>query len=223
MPPNGILYEQRQTGFRSWLVEPSSQWDFDWCCRIIRDHRLANPRFGFTTDMGLIADELDRVNAARVAAIPGAQDYVIAVTDAGAANPHQAPLNLPAKLQHVAAGLSKMVTGGKGLLEWEKSGEPPVPAEQAEARAQVCAVCPKNSKDDLTRWFTVPASEFIKRQIERANNLKLATSKDAELGTCEACLCVLIPKVHTPLKFIHMSEAVKAELDPACWILSELK
>jgi hypothetical protein len=96
----------------------------------------------------------------------------------------------------------------------------------AERRASVCVNCPKNEPGDLTRFFTVPASEAIRKQLERAHLLKLHTQSDSQINVCGACLCPLRLKVWFPISFIlkHMTDDVKAELQPEsprCWILDE--
>ena len=54
--------------------------------------------------------------------------------------------------------------------------------------------------------------------------LSLATAVDDQLGSCTACICPLKLKVHCPADYIqaHLKPAVKAQLDPRCWMLSEL-
>jgi len=72
-------------------------------------------------------------------------------------------------------------------------------------------------------FFTKPASEFIRRQIEERHNLKLETSKDDQLGVCGACDCPLKLKMHPPIKVIrdHIGKDAIARLDPRCWIPKE--
>ena len=52
--------------------------------------------------------------------------------------------------------------------------------------------------------------------------MDLKTSKDAELNVCQACLCPLKLKVHTPMSLIQkrLKPEQRAELDPKCWILA---
>ena len=80
------------------------------------------------------------------------------------------------------------------------------------------------SDAEFETWFTRPAAEAIKLQLQKLAARKLATTVDSQLNVCTACLCPLKLKVHTPLPFIleHMSANTKAELDAKCWILSEL-
>ena len=114
---------------------------------------------------------------------------------------------------------------GTGLLvDWLGSGGNAVAPDLASQRALVCCGCPLNSRAPLTDWFTVPASEGIRKELSRRSDLKLATAVDDQLGTCTACICPLKLKVHCPADYIqaHLKPAVKAQLDPRCWMLSEL-
>jgi hypothetical protein len=203
-------------------VDPITQWDFYALCRALQKHRQANPRYKLDTNMQSIEQEIDNVNAMRVASMNGADSYVI--NDAAASFP-QAPAPV-GRLQQVAAAVKRVSAGADTLNEWEDSGEPPVAAGVSQHRASVCAICPQNEKGDLSRWFTLPLAAFIKRKIEWIHKLKLVTSYDDQLGVCGACLCPLKLKVHTPISFVlkHMSEDVKTALqpqNPRCWVLKE--
>lgn len=123
------------------------------------------------------------------------------------------------------AGVKRVAAGVGVLLEWLGSSGKGVAQELAEKRAAVCVACPKNGKGNLLDYFTGKAAEKIKTQLEIKNDLLMRTSKDKELGTCEACRCHLPLKVHTPLKHIveHMSHDVRAALDPKCWVTAEEK
>lgn len=123
------------------------------------------------------------------------------------------------RLQSVAGAVRKINSGVKLLLDWDRSGEEPVANGAAEHRASICVQCPKNSNGDLTRWFTVPASEIIRNQLGRIHDLKLSTSRDSQLGVCGVCNCVLKLKIHTPVHLLkeHVLEEVDRELPDFCW------
>jgi hypothetical protein len=125
----------------------------------------------------------------------------------------------------VAGGVKRMVTGAAILRDWLGAGGTPVAPKLANQRAAVCATCPMNDKGDWTRFFTVPAAEQIKTQIELRNTLQMNTPFDAQLQVCSACLCPLKLKVHTPLEHIeaHLKPVDREKLDKPCWILSESK
>lgn len=219
-PPNGFLYTQRETGWQNWKVEPASQWDFYLCARAIQAHRKANPSFRLNTSLPAIEEELDVVTSARVAAIPGAESYLM---DVGSAQPsfHQAPT--ATLVSQVAAAVGAVKAGKDILFDWEESGQPPVAQEVANRRASICVDCPQNGQGGLSRYFTIPAAAMIKARFEKLHEKKMATPSDAQLGICEACLCPLKLKVWTPLDFIlkHMEDNVRSKLDGRCWITSE--
>jgi len=118
------------------------------------------------------------------------------------------------------AAVKKLAAGGALLLEWEVSGEAPVPNEIATQRASICAECPKNQKGDFTRWFTKPVSELVKKKMQRVHAMNLKTVHDDKLGTCVACECPLKLKVFCGIDLIHkhLKPEAKAELWEKCWI-----
>ena len=98
-----------------------------------------------------------------------------------------------------------------------------MPQELAEKRADTCVSCPKNVMGDLTSWFTVPAAELIKKQLEARHQAKIFTTKDPLLGVCQACACPLPLKVHAPIEIVRdkMRPEDKAALWEKCWIALE--
>lgn len=138
--------------------------------------------------------------------------------------PKFSPPPISRQVAGAVADIKKLAQGAALLLEWQESGVAPVPSPQSTARAAVCLKCVKNSKAELTAWFTLPVSERIRAQLSRLNQMNLATPHDDALGVCSACLCPLKLKVHTPLELIQkrMNDKAKAELDASCWILNEL-
>ena len=122
------------------------------------------------------------------------------------------------------AGSVKRLGAGIGVLvDWVGSGGKPVSVAIAVSRAAVCKDCPKNKKSAWTEWATAPIAAKIKDQLGMCETMRLSTPYDADLHTCSACLCWLPLKVWTPLEHItdHMSNEVKADLHPSCWILHE--
>lgn len=213
-PPNGFKFVQPQTGWG----EGQTWWDFEALVKDLYNHRLANPRFSLTTDLESIRAEVDQTNALRCLSIRNAEIYV--VQDSSTVPKRMAPHATPVG---VAGAGAKLVAGAGTIGAWLGKGGKPVDGFLANARAFTCSKCPKNGRGGWTHYFTVPASAAIQREVERRNSMKLKTPYDSELGVCEACLCPLKLKVHTPLADIveHMPDFVKADLDPNCWILHE--
>jgi hypothetical protein len=216
-PPNGFLYRQALTGWENFKVCPSSQWDFQLLCNELQKHRMSNPKYKLSTDMTAIQNEVDAKNAERVAAMPGGDIYVVS-TDVPASF-HQAPT----RSSPVLAAVKAISVGAATINDFMDSGESPVSQEVAESRAAVCVACPLNEKGDLSRFFTIPAAERIRKQIEAKEGRGLKTSQDGKLHVCSACMCPLVLKQWFPLAFIvkHMSDDIKAQLDAACWIRKE--
>lgn len=188
--------------------------------------RAANPAkvaiHHWSLDYNTVAEEVDEFNA-RLCQSHGWDDY-ISVPQIPTV-PKVLPPNQPKVLQglkNAAVAARELVRGAKTLIEWLDSGEAPVVQEVAEKRALTCSACPKNVKGDWTAWFTVPASELIKRQIEKAQELKLVTAKDADIHLCDVCKCPLRLKVHAPISWItkNLSPDLLTKLRnvPGCWV-----
>lgn len=218
-PPAGWIYVQPQTGWQS-----QGQQSFTGLVNSLIAHRLANPglvkKHNWATDFESVANEVDAYNDARCRA-HGWLNYVTG--DQTVPFPVAPRPFSPRRGVVVGTTLKHVSAGVKTLLDWLGSGGRPVEQALAEKRATVCMTCPQNGTGGLEHYFTVPASQAIKLQLEIKNDLKLATSHDAILNVCEACSCPLKLKVWCPLDHIlkEMDEATKAKLDPRCWILSE--
>ena len=219
--PNGYLYVQRETGFDVSKVMPHTINDFNAVARAIQQHRMSNPQFKLNTNLAAIEAELEAVNVARIASIPGAKDVYL--MDVGGASPSFQPAPNQPTLAKLVAVAGAVKTGKDVLFDWEESGQPPVTQEVADQRASICATCPQNGQGGLSRYFTIPAAAMIKARFEKLHEMKMSTPSDAQLGICEACLCPLKLKCWTPLDFIlkYMTDDVRAKLDGRCWILGE--
>lgn len=222
--PNGYRFLQPETGFQTPRFA-----SFSTIVNAVVNHRLGNPflaqKHGWATDHETVAEEVDRFNA-NICAQMGWSNYIMASAGDTPLPKSKAPSPGDQKQVAAAAGrVTKIWSGVKTLNDWIDSNEPGVPQAQAESRAAVCAACPINGKGDFTTWFTKPAAAAIAGQIEKLKGRNLTTSIDEKINVCEACLCPMKLKVHTPFKFIkaHMSDAVMEELRkaPACWIVAE--
>jgi hypothetical protein len=181
---------------------------------------------GWDLSYNAMTDRVDELNA-KLCLTMGWNDYVAEAAGEPPPPKLMAPQHNQSKLQSVAAATRKIWSGAKTLNEWLDSGEPAVAQEQSERRAATCTACPLNGQGDLSSWFTAPAAEMIRRQIERLEVRKLTTSHDAKLNVCNACLCPLKLKIHTPMKFIrkYLTPEVISDLRKgnACWIITEMK
>lgn len=196
---------------------------FDASVKAIIKHRVANravtTKNNLSTDYDDVANELENYTRLRLGIpLPGA----ISFFQRSRSNQRQSA-EVAAAESNWTRKITRIGTGVATLRDWLGSDGKPVSTELSEARASVCETCPQNTKGDWLSLFTKPVSNIILAQIAERNRMKLATSKDAALGLCEACGCPLKLKVHVPLSFIksHMQPTESSNLDPRCWILKE--
>ena len=209
--PNGFMYNEKRTGWKSWVVDPTSQWDFALLVTRYREHALANPGLALPTDTKTIEDMMDLANALRYAQIAGADIYITRTGDS-------APKTIAHNNQ--VGRVAQVAVGAKIIIEWIKSKEEAVSQDVATDRARVCVACPKHGSGDWTRYFTEPAAAAIKLEYARRTGMNLSTPFDDRLNVCEACNCPMKLKVHMPIERIRegLSENQRAKLDPICWI-----
>lgn len=106
------------------------------------------------------------------------------------------------------------------MLSWLGDGLRPVDAALAEKRAGICSTCPLNKPSSM--FSLSPAiGDAVKLMMQAKAELKLSTTHDDKLETCEACLCRTATKIWVPIDTIwqHMKPEVEKDLDNGCWIL----
>jgi hypothetical protein len=172
---------------------------------------------GWSVDYETVANELDAYNT-MVCKQMGWTDWI---WEGGVGDLPAPKASLLSQLRQSAR---HVVAGVKAISEWSIDGEIVEPG-LAEKRALICTTCPKNGLGDLTTWFTDPAADLIRQQLESRNQRKIYTSQDPLLGVCQACMCPLRLKIHAPIQIIlnKMPAEDKGNLWPACWILAEEK
>lgn len=229
---------QRQIPGGLQLLVPETKWrapayaSFETIVMQLIAHRQANPylaqQHGWSTDPDTVRDYVDSFNASICKRMGWTEYY----TEGGAetALPFQRPTpppTDPSKLSAVANNIKAIWAGLKTVNDWMDSNEPAVESSLSESRAKICSECPLNEVGNLETWFTRPAAEGIKRQIEKFSARNLTTSYDSKLHTCKACLCVNSLSVHVPIaiKVAHMSQETFDVLKtaPACWVVDEGK
>lgn len=219
--PFGFRFFQPEINFRA-----NRNASFNAIVNALIQARAANPvmlrKNNWSLDYNAVAEEVDAYNAA-LCQSHGWDEFIVLpqIPTIPKALPPDQP-RVVASLKAAAVAARSLVAGARTLLEWIDSNDPAVPAEQSEHRAIVCSTCPKNEAGDFTQWFTRPAAELIKNQIERAQARKLSTPRDGQLNLCTACHCPLKLKVHVPIDWIvkRLAPEQMAQLKqaPACWI-----
>jgi len=211
-PNGGWQFFQPQTG---WSPPMPKATTFDGTVRQIIEHRMKNgaivARHNLSLDPNTVANELENYTRTR-----------LGMPTMGASVPKMNPQQpLPQAVVGAVEGLKRTAYGAATVIDWLSGGGQPVASELSNKRAEVCATCPRNAPPDLSKWFTVKASQLIQAELERRNDLKLSTPFDDKLGICSACLCPMKLKVHTPLDVIvnRLKPEVRADLDSRCWIL----
>jgi hypothetical protein len=226
--PNGLQFYIPQL---KWSAPPYSSMDF--IARAVINLLNANPRvqaqLQWDLSIGGMMDRIDEYNAA-VCLQRGFAQYVMA--EGGQpdpppflGHPSQNPSS-PSALAAAAGSLKKIWAGVRTLNEWLDAEAPAVSPEVSTSRSSVCVACPQNTAGDFTAWFTKPASEAIRRQLDKAKGRNLTTPNDEKLNVCGVCLCPMKLKVHVPLEYIRreVSDETLSQLRavPGCWIAREL-
>lgn len=224
--PNGMTFYLPEVKWRANRGQ-SFQTIANQLYHVVRSNPALAVKNKWPTDMLAIEDWVDRYNASLCLRM-GWTDYI--VDDAPGTSPKMSPQHLRESLKSVAAAVARtkaLVAGARTLMEWDESGEPPVPSEQALDRATACTKCPHNRKEDLTAWFTVPASELIRRRVAKAQQRNLTTPRDDDLNICDVCFCPLKLKVQVPLDWIEkrLDADTRAKLlaVPGCWVGKEIR
>ena len=205
---------------------------FSLICDALERAIKANPALAakhkWPSDRRAIEDWVDLYNAT-VCARMGWSEYIQAdtggITIPKSSAPHQQ--QTLQSLRNAVAEAKELVSGAKTLDEYLESNEPPVSPELSTHRAIICSKCPLNSPEDLTKWFTVPAAEYIRRKIGKAQSRNMTTPRDDELNLCTACHCPLKLKVHIPIEWIGKrlgnDKLAKMRKGKDCWIIAEME
>ncbi len=223
--PNGFTFRQPEINWNSRQVlglHPS----FSTLVQALISARTANPHHlaknKWSTDPDVVANEVEQYNV-RVCISMGWSKYL--TEEGGGEIPFSSSQSLldSSQLSAAVSSIKQLWSGIKSVNDWLDGNLPAVPIEQAEKRAAVCVACPMNGVGDFSKWFVAPAAAAIKRQLEKLQNRKLATSQDEKLNICTACLCANKLSVWVPaeIKLAHMSPETKAALHESCWLRAE--
>lgn len=224
-PNGGWKWYSPQT---KWAIPHPLGVTFQGAVDLIVQHRLKNQsitrKYGLSTNWSAVADELELFTLRRLGL-------------AEESPPKYLPQQPRDESQAVAGGVEGFLANPKKMLKATATGIKvyidmfgetgrPVDVAEAERRAGICVVCPKNEKGDLAAFFTEKAAAGIMEILAIAKTLDFRTSHDERLGVCSVCKCPLKAKIHAKLEHIlkRTDPEILAQLRevPNCWIVAGL-
>lgn len=231
--PGGWSYYEPST---DWHAPAPLQHTFAQQVQNIIAMRKANPHANLPTDEATVSAELEAYTEARWAAVyskHGMEKFRVESAESKKKESSftRSTSNPPAPVAEPVA-TARDGTPLASLAEWVGDGGQPVPRTLAEERAAICAgaiggkPCPANQQG-LLRLLTVPAATAIRGYLMLKHRMRIATSRDSELYSCEACQCVLTLKVWQPVEFVREGTgddtlAKHREANANCWVVREL-
>lgn len=224
--PGGWTFYEPQT---DWHAPNPMGTTFKQQVEAIRKHRLANPRFDFSTDPVVIAKELEEFTLARWSKTysqHGMQKFLERPDDS-VKKKHSEWLTTSRQPQSLLGKVAAHAGIDTAVLEdWFGAGGKPVELATSTYRALICQDCPGNRKAGWRDTLTLATAKMLRGYFAVKNDMMLSTAIDKDLGLCKACGCVLELKVHAPAIHIHANitdeQRIKlGELNAKCWILAE--
>jgi hypothetical protein len=211
--PNGLKFFEHET---KWKAPPHLS--FNALVDAVISHRRGNASLASkSTDPNIVADEVDCFNAVLCQRM-GWTNYVI---HDGSPELKKKQTTAPGNASAEGAPIKTMARGAVTLASILGPSEKPVAHELAEKRAAICVECPENeSKKDWKSFFSEAGANTVRKLFGFLHDARLRTSKDAQLGICQACFCPLKMKVHTELKFIleNTDNDTMNRFPDHCWI-----
>ena len=121
--------------------------------------------------------------------------------------------------------LKNDLNGLSTLVDWLGQGMQPVPNEEAEVRAAVCAPCIKNEHGDWWESAKTAVADAIRSQIALKKKLNVSTSMDHRIGTCSVCSCNLKLLAHVPIEILKEREPTEriSAYPATCWKRQQLE
>jgi hypothetical protein len=228
--PGGWTFTQPET---DWTAPNPMGTTFAQQVENIRKHRAANPRFPFSLEPVVIAQELEEYTLARwrrTYSERGMQKFLENPDDSLKKKSSAASITSqrPQSLLGKAAGLAGIDSAV--LEDWFGAGGKPVDPALALGRAAVCTAgangCPGNRKGNWRDVLTMATAKTLRAYFGAKHDMQLSTPLDKDLGLCKGCGCVLELKVWAPgfwvIKNLDDDQKLKLhDLNSKCWILSE--
>lgn len=212
-PPGGFQALFPEAGMKKPFVGSFSE-----AVNFTLNFRKKNPalvaKHNWSLDPDAIANDVDAYNAQRMVA-GGFYNFV----DMEGVPP---PPTGGASRGNVGA-VAAAVSGLAVYRELFQGKSVPVARDEAERRAAICVQCPlNNTKLTFKQRFVDYVAKGLTELVGIMRDLDLQTSRDKELGTCDACECPMFAKVHVALPTIiaHLKPNQRAKLHSSCWILT---
>lgn len=217
LPPWGFFCFCPETNF-----ETPKHIGLEDAARALQQHRVANPRFGWATDIDSCRQHIIEYTEARLRSMPGGEQWLTAGAPQGPPVDFTSRRRSAPRVVEGKPGMIQQAVAGIGLVaDFLGPRLAPVEHELAEARAAVCVTCPNNQPSAMAEL----AGEGLKLLMEARSQMKLHTSHDEKLHACTACRCNLRLKPHVELDYVlqRLTPDQRARLVPNCWILVEEK
>ena len=192
---------------------------FNEIVRLEMDFRSRNPAIveknGWSLDPDDIANDVDAYNAQRMVAA-GYFNFV----DLEGVTPSQKKTST-GLFKNAANAVANVKTAVAIYRDLFGPDGKVVAKEEAERRAAICILCPKNdTAGGLKKYFVKEAARELMGVFGMLKDMDVTTSHDDKLGVCEACECPMVAKVHVSNEILkkHIKPDQVDKLHQDCWI-----
>lgn len=230
--PYKFQFFQPQTGFKT----------ANDCFDVVVNQVIANRKGNafiaqqnnLSTDRKIVELEVEDFNAKRMLAHKGWEHFAYPDTggsDLKAWSLSATPLRrLSEGVVGVVGAVRRTASGVAAVVSWLGASLRPVDHELAEKRASVCDGCPHNSDPNWLQKVDQAVALEFKHLSEVKNDLRLSTSRDKKLLSCDLCDCALVLKCHVPIEHIWKNTSEQTKKDFAevkipgnkrCWVIEE--
>lgn len=224
--PGGWMYYQPETNWHA--PNPLGNTFAQQVDNIVK-HRLANPRFPFSTEPASVAKDLEEYTLARwrkTYSEHGLQKF-LENPDDSIKKKHNEWLSTSKLPKSLLGKVAERVGIDTSVVEeWLGAGGKHAGIAVATHRALVCQDCPGNQKAGWKDLLTVAGAKALREYLGVKNMMALSTNLDKDLGMCAACKCVLELKIWAPIDHIHNHLTAPQreklyEYNQKCWVLEE--
>lgn len=130
----------------------------------------------------------------------------------------------------IASEIRNDINGLEALHDWLGSAGVPAHPIVAQGRADRCTKgndgepCPMNAAPLWWEKAKEAVADWIRKELEIKNNMRLHVAAEEQLNMCKACGCCLPLKVWAPRDVIkeHTTKTVIDKTPSYCWMRAEL-